>query len=503
MSFISQSTVAPNGATDGTFTAPATIQNDDILVILYEIEDDVIPTPPAGFTQWFNINHASQTLNFYAWWKRASSESGSYLVDHVSTWRAGWMGCFRGRKTTGDPADVDQSENTGNSTTPTALGVTVSQADVDIIYGLASYLVMGVGTPPTGYTERYDPASDGTIYVATHNVGAGATGNQARSAISSTHWITSLITLAPAGSGAQTISPTAKASSVAFGTSKTNLTILPSARASTLTLGALKLNLTIRSSAKVSGLVFGSPTLVPGAVTISPSSKVTGLTFGSLTLLPGAVIILPDSKTSGLTFGTVKLNLVIQPTALASSLVFGTSQINLKILMSSVASSLLFGTAAIAAGDRILPDSLLSTLVFGGLSLNPIIKPTALPSGLTFGSFRLVSTISPSGVASTLAIGQPQLAVIIQPASRTSSLVFGTLQLNFRIFPGSRTSSLVFGTLSIFDTDAGVILEPPFTVITDGYILTVDTTETILTVYTENLVRTVDTENPIRLVATE
>jgi hypothetical protein len=209
-SYVSGSSVSGTTATDCTFTAPASIQNDDILVIILELEDDVTPTPPSGFSQWVDIDHSGQTMDLWVWWKRASAESGSYTVSHASTWREGFMMAIRGAVASGDPADADQSENQGTGTTGTATGVTTTVDGDEIVYALSTFTDMTAGTPPGGttptFTERYDAGS--TLYVATGELGtAGATGNKARSAITSTQWLATLVSVKALVAGGATVRP--------------------------------------------------------------------------------------------------------------------------------------------------------------------------------------------------------------------------------------------------------------------------------------------------------
>jgi hypothetical protein len=208
MAFRSATSLADGARTNSTLSAPAGLANDDILVlVLLAYDTELSPTPPSGFTQWLNIDHADRVLDLWVWWKRASSESGSYTITHGSCGTEGWLGAFSGRVTSGDPADGDQSEAQGSSTTYTASGVTPTVDDADIIYIAGTYANQGTGTPPSGstptFTERYDAGN--TIFVATGALAtAGATGSKSRSAGTDTEWMATLIAIkapgaAPAG----------------------------------------------------------------------------------------------------------------------------------------------------------------------------------------------------------------------------------------------------------------------------------------------------------------
>lgn len=249
------------------------------------------------------------------------------------------------------------------------------------------------------------------------------------------------------GAGAQTISPTAVASTLAFGTLKVNPKIYPAASASTLAVG--------------------SPSL--------------------------ADIIYPASRASSLQVGNPQLNPTIYPTARESSLAFGTAKLNPTIFPSSKGSGLVIGSPSLVSGDTVAPDGVASTLAFGTVKLNPTIFPASKASGLTFGVVLLVTAIYPGSVASTLTIGQPSLGLIIRLASRASTLQIGTVQLNLTIYPATRGSTLTFGTLTIYDPNNILVLEPPFTVVT---------AEAVLTIVTPDLERSVTTPVVVRSVFT-
>lgn len=199
VSFISSSSIVSDFNNGGlTLTAPATIQNNDILVIVLNIEDNVTPTPPTGFTQWLNIDSPGSVDDLWIWWKRASSESGNYAITWTGDiWSEGFMMCTRGAETSGTPQDPAPTSNSGSGSTYTATGLTTT-IDGDLIaYILGSYESMGAGVPPTGttptFTERYD--SGDNIYVATGVMSpAGATGNKARTG-GSVNWLATLVSI--------------------------------------------------------------------------------------------------------------------------------------------------------------------------------------------------------------------------------------------------------------------------------------------------------------------
>jgi hypothetical protein len=317
-----------------------------------------------------------------------------------------------------------------------------------------------------------------------------------------------------AGAGAQTISPTGRASTVAFGTSKLNPIIFPGAKASGLVFGTLKANPIIRPAARASTLALGSPTLVPGAVTISPASRASSLAIGApqlkLIILPASrasslgvgtpvvtpiTLVSPTGIASTLALGSPSLALQISPTGLASSLAFGTVKLNPVIIMAGRASSLVIGTPAMLTGNIVVPDGRGSTLAFGTPKLNPTILLTSRTSTLGVGSptVKGLWTIAPTGRASTLALGQPNLVSILIMAGRGSTLAYGVLKLNPTIRMTGKASGLAFGQLTIFSGVLGAPeLEPPFTVVTPVMVRLVVTPQLERSVLTPELDRTVE-----------
>lgn len=194
---------APFGsATGDTFAAPAGLTDGDILILAYYVEDDVAVTPPTGFTLITNIDHSGAALDLHVYWKRASSESGSYTVSHASSWREGWLGCFSGRIATGDPYEADFTSGEGNDSAPSIGGVTTDADDTDIIALVGTYNSSGSTTPsgttPT-YTEQQDSSNNMHVYTGTLAT-AGATGNKSTT-VTSSPWLTAHIALKPASGG--------------------------------------------------------------------------------------------------------------------------------------------------------------------------------------------------------------------------------------------------------------------------------------------------------------
>ena len=122
-----------------------------------------------------------------------------------------------------------------------------------------------------------------------------------------------------------TISPSAIAPTLAFGTAKLNQNILPSGIASTLAFGTAKLNQNILPGGISSTSGVGEPSLSFGGFTIAPSGIASTLAFGTAKLNQN---VLPSGIPSTLAFGEPELSIivpgVIQPSGIAPTTVFGT-----------------------------------------------------------------------------------------------------------------------------------------------------------------------------------
>lgn len=199
--------------TNTTITAPAGIQNNDVLIILFGIGASgtpPAPAPPAGF----NIITGFPTtetdaggfkVKTYAWYKIASGESGNYTITHSSAASQGYMAAVSGADIA-DPFHQNPTTNTGSGTVSTALGLT-TPADNSLVIYLGSdwgdnsnALSPPTGTTPT-FNERLDPGTvSGIMYVADGVLASqGTTGNktQSNNSNSGNPWMASLICVNP------------------------------------------------------------------------------------------------------------------------------------------------------------------------------------------------------------------------------------------------------------------------------------------------------------------
>lgn len=182
---VSLSSVSLATRTNTTIVAPASIVDGCILEIVQFVEGDVTPTPPTGFAEWLNIDHTAEASDLWRWWKRASGESGNYVITHASCFTEAYMCCVSGAVASGTPEDPAPTSNQGTGLTMTATGFTTT-VDGDLIIGAwCAWDDLAAMTPPTGttptFTERYDPgAANNVLYVCDGVMTtAGATGNKA------------------------------------------------------------------------------------------------------------------------------------------------------------------------------------------------------------------------------------------------------------------------------------------------------------------------------------
>jgi hypothetical protein len=159
-----------NSAVDGVYThnsltipAPAGIVDGDILALRVSCyTDNANPTfgLPAGFTKWYDQYNGSYH-GFIVAWKRASSESGSYVISNSGTANSvegGWEGCiaaYSGRLSAADPLSV--GSNTAYVTSDTvveAAGITALLGD-DVIWAGAAHSTTTL-TVPAGMNARLE-----------------------------------------------------------------------------------------------------------------------------------------------------------------------------------------------------------------------------------------------------------------------------------------------------------------------------------------------------------
>lgn len=188
--------------------APTPIANGDILLLLWSCTDVTstpTPTPPSGFT---GVGGSSSGLLYsvspysdiggemnvlYAWWKRASSESGSYTITHSAPdgINEGVCLCYRGALGSGDPSVNPNSTinsfapGDGSASAIVANGGTATAGSM-VIFVMSAWGFNGSSAlpPPTGSSPVFnlqytDSITLGELFVYDGaTTSAGATGNK-------------------------------------------------------------------------------------------------------------------------------------------------------------------------------------------------------------------------------------------------------------------------------------------------------------------------------------
>lgn len=173
--------------TNTTVTAPAGIQNGDVLFYVLFIGlsgTPPTPTPPAGFSlpnggTWpIPLSDGSFGVRIYVWYKIASNESGNYTATHSSSTTQGVMFSVQG----GSNSAPNTTTNPGLGSTTTALGLTTTGPNALIVFiswdwgDTFNNLSPPSGSTPT-FTEKLDVAP--LTYIASGVLAsAGATGNK-------------------------------------------------------------------------------------------------------------------------------------------------------------------------------------------------------------------------------------------------------------------------------------------------------------------------------------
>jgi hypothetical protein len=194
MAFRSGSSLAYGSRTTSSFTAPAGIANDDILVCSLNyggFSVPAAPTAPSGWALWDVANEVTGgggwIVREYFYWKRASGESGNYDWTHSSANTYGYLAAYSGRITTGTPLSATSRNSSTTGTSGVGTGITVA-ADSDLIF-TSTDPTGSVRTPPSGMTERYD--ADG-YWSDEVRSSAGATGDRTQTN-GGTGWITRMV----------------------------------------------------------------------------------------------------------------------------------------------------------------------------------------------------------------------------------------------------------------------------------------------------------------------
>jgi len=186
---------------------PSLINDGDILLLIANTQDPIgfiTSTPPAGFSDvsgysgglLFSSVFLGSFTRTYAWWKRASSESGSYTVTHLLTAGSAVCLCYSGAISSGDPTtNPIATINSGTAPdTVVALSGTTSR------FGSAVVFVAQGGdaaTIPTStnplFSSRFNLLGSSPYGGDGPFLSSGATGNFTGASVSSGEWMAALI----------------------------------------------------------------------------------------------------------------------------------------------------------------------------------------------------------------------------------------------------------------------------------------------------------------------
>ena len=199
LAVVSSSTPANTNTGTLTLTPPATITNNNVLVMGVASASTGAINTPSGWSvavARFTGNNGSNLAVFY---KIAASESGNYTVTG-STYLTGGIVNISGNDTT-TPIDVAGTGSGGASTTATAAAITIATANALLLYfygtdstgaigipaGWTSTGIIDGGSVVEGYSSGYDP----TTYTT------GTTGSKSATAINP--WSAVLVAIRPSG----------------------------------------------------------------------------------------------------------------------------------------------------------------------------------------------------------------------------------------------------------------------------------------------------------------
>jgi hypothetical protein len=176
----SSSTATTAGASSLTISPPTGLVDNNVMIAVFNVNIETTTiTPPAGWTLIRMIN-TPLTANASTYWKRASSESGSYTFNFSSSQRAsGAIASFSGVATSGNPIDTENGQGNFSSVTAIAPSITTTGNNEAVIFAsVDDNSPISSWTPPTGMQEVADsnsPASVTIDYLIKPT--AGATGD--------------------------------------------------------------------------------------------------------------------------------------------------------------------------------------------------------------------------------------------------------------------------------------------------------------------------------------
>ena len=154
VAFRSAATLTTTSGTSLAVAAPAGLADNDVMIAAVRVLSGAAITAPAG---WTVIRALAQTT---VYWKRASSESGTYTWSWTGNSQArATISAYTGVALTGSPVDAENgAEVTSAVNTITAPSCSPATSNAFLVF-IALIRASGVdttSTPPGGMTEDYD-----------------------------------------------------------------------------------------------------------------------------------------------------------------------------------------------------------------------------------------------------------------------------------------------------------------------------------------------------------
>ena len=192
ISYISSSVGWAASTPDITVTAPASIQDDDLLLAFYSNSyqsgvDDGTPVTLSGFTKINDVFAGSGTdITAACFWKIASSETGNYdmsadVVGGGTQRTTGAIIVLRGVDTT-TPLDVafveaNHWDKAINSATPTPKPITTDTDNAWVVlWGCTLFSHVSACNPVSGYDERVEQVvNNGNVEICTKLIPTAST----------------------------------------------------------------------------------------------------------------------------------------------------------------------------------------------------------------------------------------------------------------------------------------------------------------------------------------
>lgn len=154
VAYRSTSTLVSAGASSLAVAAPAGLANDDIMIAIAKgVTGSTVTSVPSGWTLIRTITSAS------LYWKRASSESGTYTWGFSSSiaCRAS-ISAYTGVITSGTPYDAENGQENASSNSITAPSCSPVQSNGYLVFvaSLNNSAADRTVTPPGSMVEDYD-----------------------------------------------------------------------------------------------------------------------------------------------------------------------------------------------------------------------------------------------------------------------------------------------------------------------------------------------------------